>query len=138
MHPYLRALGIGAAAGSRTFTAPAATLQAGGNVWAGLAMLAAAGEYVIDKLPKTPSRLEAAPFLGRLVSGGLCGGAVAARNDGSRAGGIVAGAIGAAAGAWLCAHGRAFVAERGWPDLPAALFEDAYAICLAQVVNKAM
>jgi uncharacterized membrane protein len=138
MHPYLRALGIGVVAGCRTFTAPAATLQAGDNVWAGLAMLAAAGEYVIDKLPTTPSRLEIAPLAARIVAGGLCGGTLAARNDASRVGGMLAGALGAASAAWIGAHARGFLTRRGWPDWPGALAEDAIAIRLAWLVNRAM
>src|SRR6266481_2229544 len=36
----------------------------------------AIGELINDKLPKTPSRKSPAPFIGRIVMGGLCGAAL--------------------------------------------------------------
>jgi uncharacterized membrane protein len=127
--PYARAAGIGAVAGLRTFTAPAATLAAGGSVWTGLVTALAAGEYVGDKLPGTPSRLAAGPLIARIVSGAACGRALAARNDGNPIGGMLAGGAAAVAGAYAGYHLRHYLtSDRKLPDLPLALLEDAVAI----------
>jgi uncharacterized membrane protein len=134
-NPYVRALAAGASAGSRTFTAPALTLEAGGSVWAGAAFLAAAGELVADKLPVMPSRLRPGGLIARFVSGAFCGAAVAERNAGTRPLGFVLGALAAGGAAWLGAGWRRFVAERGWPDFPAAIAEDAVAYSLARAAN---
>ncbi len=132
---YLRSLGIGAVAGLRTFTAPAGVHAAGESIWAGPLFVVAAGELVGDKLPMTPSRLSPAPFVARLVSGGWCGGELAARADGVRAIGIALGAAGAAAGAWLGYSIRADLSKRGLPPLGLALFEDAVAIAGARAAT---
>jgi uncharacterized membrane protein len=128
---YLRALSIGAVAGLRTFTAPAATLGIGRQVWSGLAIVAAAGELVADKLPFTPSRLAPGAFGARLVSGGLCGRALARRFDGSGTIGLAAGAAAAAASAWAGYSLRHELTQRGLPDFVVALCEDAIALFVA-------
>jgi uncharacterized membrane protein len=97
-------------------------------VWSGLVLLAAAGELVGDKLPFTPSRLGAPSLGARLVSGGLCGGVLAKRGDGSRALGIACGALGAVGSAWLGYTVRHALTERGLPDFAVALCEDGVAI----------
>ncbi len=132
---YARSLGIGAVAGLRTFTAPAAVHATGESVWAGPLFAVAAGELVGDKLPMTPSRLAPGPFLARLVSGGWCGGELAARADGARFIGIALGAAGAAAGAWLGYTVRAFLGERGLPPFALAVVEDAIAIAGARAAT---
>src|SRR5580704_13575324 len=43
----------------------------------------ALGEYVVDKLPKTPNRTALGPLIARVVLGGLIGAIVAAGLDGS-------------------------------------------------------
>src|SRR5271170_466735 len=43
----------------------------------------AVGEYVVDKLPKTPNRTAPGPLLARVVIGGLVGAIVAAGLNGS-------------------------------------------------------
>jgi len=132
---YTSSLGIGAVAGLRTFTAPAAVHATGESIWAGPLFFVAAGELVGDKLPMTPSRLSAGPLVARLVSGGWCGGELAARADGARAIGIALGAAGAAAGAWLGYTIRAYLGERGLPPFALAVVEDAIAIAGARAAT---
>lgn len=132
---YTSSLGIGAVAGLRTFTAPAAVHATGESIWAGPLFFVAAGELVGDKLPMTPSRLSAGPLVARLVSGGWCGGELAARADGARLIGIALGAAGAAAGAWLGYTIRAYLGERGLPPFALAIVEDAIAIAGARAAT---
>ncbi len=132
---YCRSAGIGAVAGLRTFTAPAATLESGGNIWAGIVFALAAGELVADKLPFTPSRLAPGGLIARIVSGGLCGGELAARGAASRVFGTFAGAAAAIGSAWIGASVRTSVARLGnVPDFPVALVEDGIAIAAARAV----
>ena len=125
---YLKALGIGAVAGLRAMTAPAATLGARNSAWTGAARLLAFGEYVGDKLPGAPSRLSLPPLVARVVSGGCCGGIVAARLDASRAAGLACGVAGARGGAWAGYTVRGDLStSRGVPSAALALAEDALA-----------
>lgn len=128
--PYLRALGIGAVAGLRTFTAPAATLGIDRHVWSGVVILLAAGELIADKLPFVPSRLSPGSLGARLVSGGLCGRALARRFGGIDAAtaGLIIGALGAAGSAYLGYTIRHALTERGLPDFLVALVEDSVAV----------
>jgi len=128
MNAYVRALGIGAVAGLRTFTAPAATLGSKGNVWSGVVLLLAAGELIGDKLPFTPSRLGPGPLGARLISGALCGRALALRFDGSGSLGLALGALGAAGSAYVGYTIRHELTERWLPDFPVALVEDSVAV----------
>ena len=99
------------------------------------AVLAAGGELVADKLPMTPSRLTAGPFLQRLATGGAVGAAVHYDAGHPRALGLLLGAAGAGAGAWAGTRARAALTER--TALPAALVaaaEDLVAVGLAVAV----
>ncbi|WNI14361.1 hypothetical protein [Actinacidiphila sp. ITFR-21] len=102
-----------------------------------VAATAAAGELVGDKLPNTPSRLGPAGLLPRIVLGAFAATALADRAGRGRRTAIplpAAAAIGAAAafgGAHAGARWRRAVADRGLPDWPAALAEDAVAAALA-------
>ena len=97
----------------------------------GGAVVAALGEAVADKLPTTPSRLSP-PALTARVGAGLAAGTLYARRERIPvlvpalvcAGAVVVGSV--AGARW-----RAFAAARGWPDLPAALAEDATVAVLA-------
>lgn len=75
----LSSLLIGAAAGLRTAT-PLAVVALGRRQdrpkTAAAAVLAAAGEFVVDKLPQTSARTDAAPAIARVASGALAGGAL--------------------------------------------------------------
>src|SRR5256885_7578272 len=97
MYPFILAFLIGLIAGLRAMTPPAAVSWAARlgwlhleNTW--LAFLgyaatpyiftvAAIGELVSDKLPKTPSRKETPGFIVRIVSGAFCGAALGASGD---------------------------------------------------------
>jgi uncharacterized membrane protein len=93
----------------------------------------AVGELVVDKLPKTPSRLEPAGVASRLGFGALAGAMLGERLESNVA---VAAALGAAAsvattygGAWW----RRTSSRRFRKDLPGALVEDLVAANLARL-----
>lgn len=141
---YLSAFLIGAIAGSRTFTAPAAVGWAAHFQWLHLSgtplgflgtlaaplllTLLAIGELIVDKLPNTPSRKAPRGFIARIVSGAFCGAALGLSGGGAFAG-LIAGGIGAVVGTLGFSEFRARLAKAfGGRDLPAALIEDACAI----------
>jgi uncharacterized membrane protein len=138
---------IGFVAGLRTMTAPAAVSWAARLGWLSLQgtplsfmgavvtswifTIAALGELIVDKLPRTGSRKSPPQFIGRIVMGTLCGAAVGAASQALTAG-LVLGAIGAVAGTLGGYEFRALlVRATGGRDLPIALLEDAIAIALA-------
>ncbi len=130
---YLRAIGIGIASGSRTFTGPLFTLRRLNSPWAGLVGTLSASEYVADKLPMTPSRLSPPALIARAAAGALSGRMLVRRAGGNATVGAALGAaasVGSAFG-FHAARQRLSVA-RGWPDFPFALSEDAIALWLAK------
>ena len=144
MSTFILAFLIGVVAGLRSMTAPAAVSWAARlgwlhleNTWLAFLGFAATpyvisvlaiGELIADKLPKTPSRKAAAPFIGRIVIGALCGAAVGASVE-VLIGGLLAGALGAVAGTLGGYEFRSrLVRAIGGNDLPIALLEDAIAI----------
>ena len=144
MPSYASAFLIGMVTGLRSMTAPAVVTWGiragrvqvkntplaflGHNAAPYISSALAAGELVVDKLPKTPSRKTPLPFAARVVIGALCGAALSAGN-GKLMGGLAAGALGGVAGTL---GGYAFrmksVEATGGGDLPIALLEDAIAI----------
>ncbi|AXC10354.1 hypothetical protein ACPOL_1003 [Acidisarcina polymorpha] len=95
-----------------------------------LLTLAALGEIVNDKLPKTPSRKTPPQFAVRIVLGAISGAAIGIP-AGSTLAGIALGALGAIVGTLLGAAARArLVRGIGGKDLPIALTEDAVAVGL--------
>jgi uncharacterized membrane protein len=135
---------IGVIAGLRTMMAPALVSLAAGRGWIHLGGtplnflshpvaqwvfgIAAIGELVNDKLPKTPSRKVAPQFIARVVTGALSGAAIGASQQ-SLVGGLIAGAVGAVVGTLGGAEFRGrLVAAIGGKDLPIALIEDIIAI----------
>ena len=87
------------------------------------------GELVLDKLPFTPSRKQPGPFIGRILSGGLAGAALAAGLCQSLAAGGVAGALGAVAGTLGGYQARTgLVRALAVPDYVVALAEDVVAV----------
>ena len=135
---------IGVIAGLRAMTAPAVAGWAARlgwlhleNTWLAflgfaatpyILSLAAIGELVNDKLPKTPSRKAPASFAARVVMGALSGAALGAASQGL-IGGLLAGALGAVAGTLGGYEFRAWLVRAiGGNDLPIALLEDAIAI----------
>jgi uncharacterized membrane protein len=144
MFTFVLAFLIGAVAGLRSMTAPAAVSWAARlgwlhleNTWLAFLGFAATpyvvsvlaiGELIVDKLPKTPSRKAPAPFIGRIVIGALCGAAMGASGQ-VILGGLIAGALGAGAGTLGGYEFRSrLVRAIGGNDLPIALLEDAIAI----------
>jgi len=144
---------IGAIAGLRALTAPAAVSLAARAGWLGLAATPLAflgyaytpwilgamalGELVTDQLPTTPSRLVPMQFGARLVTGGLSGAAIGA-GAGSLVMGLVAGVVGAVAGTYGGHAARARLAAAFGSDLPAALLENAVALGGAFLVASAL
>jgi uncharacterized membrane protein len=87
-----------------------------------------------DKLPKTPSRKTPGPFIGRIVTGALCGAALGAPSQ-ALVGGLLAGVVGAVAGTLGGYEFRVrLVKAIGGNDLPIALLEDVIAIGSALLI----
>jgi uncharacterized membrane protein len=100
--------------------------------------LAALGELVNDKLPKTPSRKVPPQFAARILFGAVTGAAIGIAN-GMIAFGLVLGALGAVAGTLVGAWARAsLVRATGGKDLPIALLEDAIAMGLSVLLLFAL
>lgn len=146
---YLAALLLGVIAGLRAVTpvaavswaaalgalkltgTPLAFLGAALTPWIVTAI--AVGELVNDKLPRTPSRKVPIQFGGRIVSGGLAGGAVGL-SAGALVPGVVLGAVGAVIGTLGGAAVRGKLAAAWGRDLPAALVEDLVAVAGAVLI----
>ncbi len=91
--------------------------------------ICAAGEWVADKLPKTPKRTSPAPLFFRLLVGALCGVVLAAAGHVATGAGVAFGAIGALIGSFAGYHiRRALTVSAGLPDFPIALLEDFIAV----------
>lgn len=150
MSTYVLAFLIGVVAGLRSMTPPAVVSWAARlgrlhleNTWLAFLGFAvtpyilsalAIAELINDKLPKTPSRKAPVPFVARIVSGALCGGALGAPSQ-ALIGGLLAGALGGVAGTLGGYEFRArLVRAIGGHDLPIALLEDAVAICASVLI----
>lgn len=144
MSTYVLAFLIGVVAGLRSMMAPAVVSWAARlgwlhveNTWLAFLGYAATpyilsalaiGEFIADKLPKTPSRKAPPGFIARIVTGGLSGAALGA-SSASWVVGLVAGVMGAVAGTLGGYELRVrLVKATGGKDLPIALLEDAIAI----------
>jgi uncharacterized membrane protein len=97
----------------------------------------AVGELIVDKLPMTPSRKAAGPFIGRVLSGALCGATIGAGRN-AMVWMAVLGAAGAVAGTLGGAAARAKLAAVFHRDLPAALVEDFVAIVMSLMLVQAL
>ncbi len=139
---------LGVVTGMRTMTAMAALcwfayrgdlpLEDTWAFWAGKLVTAiifsvlALGEYVVDKLPKTPNRTAPPLLLARVLMGGLVGAIVAAGLNGSEFEGVILGVGGALIGTFGgFLVRREIVLRLGSKDWPVALIEDASAILCA-------
>ena len=92
----------------------------------------AVGEFVGDKLPMTPNRTAPFPLIARIAFGSLVGAIAATGLHGSALEGALLGGLSAVAGAYLSFQLRQWlVKEKGYSDLPVALFEDGLAIGLS-------
>jgi uncharacterized membrane protein len=144
MSIYVLAFLIGVVCGLRAMTAPAAVSWAARLGWlhlenTGLAFLGAAitpyilsvaaiGELINDKLPKTPSRKALVPFAARIAMGAVCGAALGLPGQ-ALMGGLLAGVLGAVAGTLGGYEARTrLVRATGGNDLPIALLEDVIAV----------
>ena len=144
MSTYVLAFLIGVIAGLRSMTAPAAVGWAarlgrlhlenttlgflGSPITSYILGVAAVGELINDKLPKTPSRKTPVPFAARIVMGALSGAALGAPSQ-ALIGGLMAGAIGGVAGTLGGYEFRSrLVKATGGKDLPIALLEDVIAV----------
>ncbi|MCU1260305.1 MAG: hypothetical protein JWO80_3190 [Bryobacterales bacterium] len=150
MNELAPAAAMGAAAGLRSFTSPAALSRAavagllkiegrplavfrsrrGSKVLMALAI----AELVGDKLPFMPSRLARPGLAGRLISGAICGAAINSSRGRSVLRGALAGSA-AAVGATLAGYHlrQALVKRYDIPDRTVALAEDAIALGTAFV-----
>jgi uncharacterized membrane protein len=142
------AFGIGAVAGLRALTAPAAVAWAArigwlhlqgppfafmASTWATILFsVLALCEFVGDLLPTTPKRTAPAPLAARIISGGFCGACLCASANQSVFIGAALGGIGAVAGAFAGYELRKrFVSALNVKDLFVAIPEDLIAISLA-------
>jgi uncharacterized membrane protein len=92
----------------------------------------AVGEYVGDKLPRTPNRTSPGPLLARAVFGGVAGSICATAMHGSRLEGILLAVAGALVGSFTgFIIRRDIVQKLGCADWPIALVEDISAILAA-------
>jgi len=144
MSAYLLALLIGVLVGLRSMTPLAAVSWAARlgrlhleNTWLAFLEFAyapyivsvlAIAELIADKLSKTASRKAPPGFIGRVLSGGLCGAGLGA-TAGGLIGRLVAGVLGAVVGTLGGYELRSrLVKAVGGKDLPIALLEDVLAI----------
>ncbi|HEV2642955.1 MAG TPA: DUF4126 family protein [Candidatus Elarobacter sp.] len=146
---YLAALCMGAAGGMRSMLAPATTAltlwrrpeiapaDAPGR-WLAMPAVAvvmaclAVGELVADKLPAIPDRIAPGPLVARLVSGGVCGAAIAQVGHASAVRGALAGALGALLSAFGAFHARrALGRATGIRDPYIGALEDVIALAIA-------
>jgi uncharacterized membrane protein len=136
---------LGVVAGLRAMTAPAIVAWAARLGWLHLEgtplsflgipwvtylltvfMLA---ELVGDKLPRTPARTMVAPFIARILLGGLAGAALVVGSGGSLALGAVLGGLGGIAGTLGGFRARTgLVRTLRVPDYVVALAEDCVAV----------
>jgi uncharacterized membrane protein len=139
------AFSIGLIDGLRSMTAPAVVAWAARWKWLHLqhsflafmdsavaAYIFTAGaiiEFVVDKLPNTPSRKAALGLTARIVFGGLSGAAVCAAGNQAAVVGALLGIAGGVAGAFLGYEVRTrLVRALGVPDFVIAVLEDAFAV----------
>lgn len=145
---YAFAIGIGIVAGLRSMTAPAVVSWAahlgwlnltgsplafvGSTVAVAIFSVAAIGELVADKLSKIPKRTAPAPFIARILMGGLCGACLCAAANQSLLIGAGLGAIGGVIGAFGGYEiRRRLVTNLRIKDIFVAIPEDLIAIGLA-------
>ena len=143
------AAGMGAVAGLRSMTAPAAIAWAAktkaihlgtsplveiisGKV-SDKAIQLALAELVADKLPFTRDRIEPGPLATRILSGAACGAVLAGVADRLLTEGAILGGLGALVGAFGSYHLRRKL-SRDMPEFAVALVEDALAIAAAAAI----
>lgn len=134
---YLRAAGIGFVSGLRSLTGPAAVRirgNAGGASSLVLGILAA-GEFVVDKLPRVPSRTAPPLLIVRALAGGFAGAAIVGR-DADRRIAFALGAASAVAASYLALRlRRAATTRTGLPDAVVAVVEDVAALSAGALLS---
>ncbi|GAC1355502.1 MAG: hypothetical protein NVS4B11_38720 [Ktedonobacteraceae bacterium] len=99
--------------------------------------LLAVGELVGDKLPFTPSRLDAGPFIGRIVIGALAGATICQRSRVSPIVGAAIGATTASAGTAAGYYGRKALSKIKFiPSFVWASAEDTLALGLGYLATR--
>lgn len=97
--------------------------------------LAAIGEIIADKLPRTPNRTALGPFLGRLIAGGITGAAVVQLAHINAWIGAGLGVVGAVLGTFGAFHARRWLGKTtGIRDQYIGALEDVIAIAVAAAV----
>ncbi len=92
----------------------------------------ALGEFIADKLPKTPNRTAAGPLIARLLFGGLVAAIVASALNGSGIEAVILALAGVLIGAFAgFLIRRDLVVRAGFKDWPVALLEDISAVAFA-------
>lgn len=92
----------------------------------------AVGEFIGDKLPKTPNRIAPGPLVARIFFGGFVSLIVAITLNGSGSEGVILGVAGVLVGAFASfVVRRDLVARVGGKDWPLALLEDFSAVLFA-------
>ncbi len=98
---------------------------------------AAVGEFVVDKLPFVPSRLNRGPLAGRVLGGGIAGVASFRLAEKPAWAGGPPGMAGGLAGSFAGARGRAALVKRtGVPDPLIAVGEDLLALTAGRAVIR--
>ena len=129
----LETLALGALTGMRSMAGPATIAFRYGGAIRKVALVLAAGEMIVDKLPVVGDRIEAAPLVGRAVMGALAGGLIARE---ARSPVAVGAAVGAAAA--LAAAHVAFRLRQGLggPALAGGLLEDAIVVGAGAILTR--
>ena len=145
---FVFALGLGFAAGLRSFTPPAVVAWAahigwlnlnnsplafmGSIITAVIFSLLALFELFLDLQPSTPKRTAPFPLVARILTGGLCGACLCAASNQSLIIGAILGAFGGVIGAFAgYENRRRLVAALNIKDVFVALLEDLVTIGLA-------
>lgn len=128
---YAQALALGFVSGLRTMLGPALVAEIAPPKVKLAFRLLSAGEFIADKLPKTPSRIDPGPLMGRAVAGAAVGYVVCKEAHQSVWFGALLGGAAALAGAFSGYYGRKALGERlHLPDPVVAVVEDALAVGL--------
>jgi uncharacterized membrane protein len=107
----------------------------GSTIAVALLTLGALGEYIGDKLPRTPNRTSPGPLLARMIAGAICGALLCIASDQSWHVGLAVGSAGALAGSFAGFYARtALVRAMRTADIFVAVPEDLLAIGLAVLV----
>ena len=129
----LETLALGALTGMRSMAGPATIAFRYGGPIRKVALVLAAGEMIVDKLPFVGDRIEAAPLVGRALMGALAGGLIAREAKGHVAAGAALGAAAAVAAAHVAYRVRQGL---GVPALAGGLLEDAIVVGAGAVLSR--